>query len=190
MSGVTPPEVGEEIWIAPQVGYQTVEEVRELSGETYLFKTKGDKGDEDYQVRIRNEKHRAYSIEYTRFAIDLAMKYHSDREKANKVFDSIVRAWGREDIDSLLAEYANNVDSLPGYDLEFILHALDWIMENEDAIFGERSDNKQEQINQKLATHDIEKPRDRAGSQLAMGLFAGIVAGNHPVDELYDADLL
>ena len=37
MSEVAPPQIGEEIWIAPQVGYQTVEEVRELSDDTYLF---------------------------------------------------------------------------------------------------------------------------------------------------------
>jgi len=190
MGDVTPPQVGEEIWVAPQVGYQTVEEVRELSGDTYLFKTKGDKGDEDYQVRIRNDNHRAYSIEYTRFAIDLAMKYHGDREKANKVFDAIVRVWSGEDADGLLNEYDEDVASLPGYDLEFILHALDWIMENEDAIFTERSDRKQAEIDEKLDEHGITKPSERAGSQLAMGLFAGIVAGNHPVDELYDADLL
>jgi hypothetical protein len=190
MSDVTPPTVGEEVWIAPQVGYQTVEAVQEVSENTYLFKTKGDKGDEDYQVRIRNEKHRAYSIEYTRFAIDIAMKYQNDREKANEVFDAIVRAWDGEEIDDVLDEY--DIESLPGYDLDFILYALDWIMENEDKIFHERgrSDNKQEQIDEKLAEHDIEKPSDREGSQLAMGLFAGIIAGNHPVDELYDADLL
>lgn len=189
MGDVSPPQVGEEVWIAPQVGYQTVEEVRKLSGDTYLFKTKGEKGDEDYQVRIRNEKHRAYSIEYTRFAIDLAMKYHDDREKANEVFDAIVRAWSGENVDDLLDEY-DGVDDLPGYDLEFVLYALDWIMANEDAIFGGRSDDKQAEIDEKLAEHGIEKPSDRDGSQLAIGLFAGIIAGNHPVDELYDVDLL
>lgn len=164
MSEVTPPQVGEEVWVAPQVGYQTVEEVQKLSEDTYLFKTKGNKGDDDYQVRIRNEKHRAYSIEYTRFAIDLAMKYHNDRKKANQVFDSVVRAWSGEDVDDLLEEYAEDADDLPGYDLEFILYALDWIMENEDAIFEGRSDNKQEEIDEKLAAHDIKKPSNREGS--------------------------
>jgi len=46
-----------------------------------------------------------------------------------KVFDAIIEVWNGEPVDEVYRKYSDDVKDLPGYNLEYILYALKWILD-------------------------------------------------------------
>ena len=71
------------------------------------------------------------------------------KEKAMKVFSAIIEIWHNKPVKEVFEKYKNEVKGLPGYDLEYILYTLKWILEQGDINFEEnpkRSEDKQKEI--------------------------------------------
>ena len=105
------------------------------------------------------------------------------------VFDAIIRIWQREAVGKVLEKYKEEVKNLPGYDLEYILYALNWILEQEDINFKDRPPKRQKELDEIFEKLKIEAPENRRGSQLAISLLGNIVLGFHPVEALLKANL-
>jgi len=106
-----------------------------------------------------------------------------------KILDSIVEIWQRKPIQNVLSKYKTYSFGLPGYSLEYIQYALNWILEQEDVNFRGRPKSKQKEINQILQKCKVKSPSNRAGSQLAISLFCNITLGVHPVQAFIRANL-
>ncbi|MEM3459000.1 MAG: hypothetical protein QXN36_00215 [Candidatus Bathyarchaeia archaeon] len=85
-------------------------------------------------------------------------------------------------------EYAKNNIKFFKY-LEYILFALNWILEQEDINFWGRPPNKQQEINEILQNCNVTPLGDRLGSQLAISLFCNVALGVHPVQAFIRANL-
>jgi len=106
-----------------------------------------------------------------------------------KVFDAIIEVWNGEPVDEVYRKYSDDVKDLPGYNLEYILYALKWILEQEGINFKGRPQKKQEQLDKILKRHNIIVPKGREGSELAISLFCEIASGVHLVEALIRANL-
>jgi hypothetical protein len=106
-----------------------------------------------------------------------------------KVLDAIVEIWNKSPVQDTLNKYKNFASGLPGYNLEYILHALNWILEQEDVNFTGRPNSKQQEIDDILRKCNITPLSDRSGSQLAMSLFGNVALGLHPVEAFIRANL-
>ena len=89
-------------------------------------------------------------------------KMCADRNKAYDVLLAIVFMWHGIGIDEIL-RISKHIN-LPGYPLEYILYALEWILEQEDINFTGRPQRKQDEIDKILKTLRIETPKGRLGS--------------------------
>ncbi|MCX8202181.1 MAG: hypothetical protein N3H84_08820, partial [Candidatus Caldarchaeum sp.] len=102
----------------------------------------------------------------------------------------IVNMWNRSETPNAIIEgYRNDLNDLPGYPLEYIIHALNWILEQEDANFTGRPPRRQEELDEVMKRFGIFTPRGREGSQLAVSHFCNIASGMHPVEALMRANL-
>jgi len=97
--------------------------------------------------------------------------------------------WQGENVKEILKEYKTQTNGLIGYDLEYILYALRWILEQEDINFNGRPEKLQEKLNEKCKKAGVSVPTQRKGSQLAISLFCDILLGVHPVEALLAANL-
>jgi len=114
-------------------------------------------------------------------------KMCADRNKALGVLRAIVDMWHGIDVDKILRKFKDI--NLPDYPLEYILYALEWILEQEDINFTGIPQRKQDEIDKILKTLRIETPKGRLGSQLAIALLCDVFLGTHPVEALLKANL-
>lgn len=167
-------------------------DVRPLSNGWVLVKTENSKSPRDFRVRAVYQQHplRYYTPKHAHFAIDLYGKWCADRQKACKVFQAIADVWWqRQPIAQVLAQYKAATQGLPGYDLEYILNALEWILEQEDVNFKNRSPGLQKRLDAELRKHKVQVPPNREGSQLAIVLLLETAKGKHPVEAMLTAGI-
>lgn len=105
------------------------------------------------------------------------------------VFRAIIDVWHGEPVKDVLSKYWDRVKGLPGYDLEYILHALKWILEQEDINFMGRPKEKQRQLDEICSKCQVVVLEGRKGSQLAISLLCDIISGAHPVEAFLRANL-
>jgi len=162
-----------------------------LSNGWVLVKTEDSKSEKDFLVRTVTDvsSRKFYTPKHAHFVIDFFGKLCQDKNKASKVFDAIIKMWQGIRIGDLLGKYKEETKGLVGYDLEYTLYALKWILEQEDINFNGRPQKLQEKINEKLNKLGIVTPSGREGSQLAISLFCDIVLGVHPVEAFLSARL-
>jgi hypothetical protein len=122
-----------------------------LSNGWVLVKTENSKSTKDFKVRTITDVNlkKFYTPKHAHFVIDFFGKLCQNREKAIKVFDAIIKIWHGESVKNILREYENEVKGLVGYDIEYILYALKWILEQEDINFNGRPVKLQEKLNEK-----------------------------------------
>lgn len=168
-----------------------IKEVRKLSNGWVLLKTENSKSTDDFKVRVifSLKPQRSLTPKHAHFLIDFYGKLCADRQKARFVFDSIYEVWQGNKIEDALKNYQLKTLSLPGYPLEYILNALEWILEQEDINFKSRPLKKQREIDTVFKRLGICPPPNRKGSQLAIFLFAEVLLGTHPVEALLKAGL-
>jgi hypothetical protein len=166
-------------------------EVITLSNGWILVKTENSKSPKDFLVRTVTDvsSRKFYTPKHAHFVIDFFGKLCQDKNRASKVFDAIIKMWQGVRIEDLLDKYKKETEGLVGYDLEYILYALNWILEQEDINFNGRPSELQEKIDEKLEKLGILTPPGREGSQLAISLFCDIVLGVHPVEAFLSARL-
>jgi hypothetical protein len=168
-----------------------IKEIIRLSNGWYVIKTENKKSFQDFKVKtiFSLKPLRSLTPKHAHFAIDFYGKLCANKEKAMKVFNAIIEVWGTKPVEEILKKYENEVKDLPGYDLEYILHALKWILEQEDINFAGRPQKKQQQLDEFLKKQGIITPRGRKGSELAISLFCDIANGAHPVEAFIRANL-
>lgn len=179
-----------KVRIGDRIRGRKVLDVVNLSNGWQVVKTENTKSPRDFRVKIVNPKHpQGLTIKHAHFAIDFYGKICQDREKALKILEAIGRLWNGENINELIEEYEPQTSDLSGYSLEYILYALNWILEQEDINFTGRPLGKQRELDRKIKRQGIKIPMGRRGSQLAIALFCDIASGVHPVEAFYSAGL-
>ena len=166
-------------------------EVVPLSNGWVLVKTENTKSPRDFKVRtiIDVDLRRFYTPKHAHFAVDFFGKLCQDKEKAEKVFGAIIEVWQGENVKKVLDKYTPQTKDLVGYKLEYILYALNWILEQENINFSGRPQKLQEKLDEKCKKANVEVPEKCKGSQLAISLFCDILAGLHPVEALLAVNL-
>ncbi len=183
------PKVGEE-WGKGRYR-KKIREVVKLSNGWYLIKTDNTKSKNDFKVRVifSLQPLRSMTPKHAHFAIDFYGKVCANKEKSKKLLEAIIKMWKGEDIKQILQQYNCFALDLPGYSLEYILYALNWILEQEDLNFTTRPLKKQEQLNETCIQQNIQLLPQREGSHLAIALLCDIMNGTHPVEALLKANL-
>jgi len=163
----------------------------ELNNGWIIVKTENRKSQKDFKVKTIYQKEplKYYTPKHAHFAIDLYGKFCNSEEKAKMVFEAIIKIWHKEDVKKVLEEFKEKIKNLPGYDLEYILYALKWILEQEDINFKGRPEKKQKELNEIFEKLKIKVPEKREGSELAISLLGNIILGFHPVEALLKANL-
>lgn len=169
-------------------------EVKELSDNQTLVRTEGTLSDEDFRVKLINEHHpRGVTVKHAHFAIDFFGKLQYDHEIGGRVLQSLVDIWHGESVENILNEWEAppQQQNLPGYNLDYVFYAMDWILQQEDINYepGERDDSKQSEIDAILQQQGVSTPDGREGSELAISLFCDIANGTHPVEAFYRVNL-
>jgi hypothetical protein len=174
------------------LGRKRILEVVKLSSGWILVKTENKKSLSDFLVKTITDK-RKFTPKHAHFLIDFYGKLCQDKENARRIFEAIIRLWEREGpVQKILTEtllLLKNPENIAGYDLEYILHALKWILEQEDINFTGRPPKLQQELDEKLQKAGITVPPGREGSQLAIGMFCDVLNGIHPVEALIRAGL-
>jgi len=168
-----------------------IKDIVKLSNGWYLIKTENSKSVQDFKVKtiFSLKPLRSLTPKHAHFAIDFYGKLCANKEKAMKVFNAIIDVWSGESVEEVLKKYGSEVKDLPGYDLEYILYALKWILEQEDINFTGRPQKRQQQLDEILRKQGIITPEGRKGSELAISLFCDIASGTHPVEAFIKANL-
>jgi hypothetical protein len=181
-----------ELEVGEKLGGKRILEIVELSNGWFVVKTENKKSARDFKVRTvwqLKPRKRYFTPKHAHFAIDFYGKLCADREKAMKVFSAIIEVWNNKPVKEVLEMYKNEVRDLPGYDLEYILYALKWILDQEDINFTGRPEKKQQQLDEILKRQGVITPKGREGSELAISLFCDIVNGTHPVEAFIRVNL-
>ncbi len=105
------------------------------------------------------------------------------------MFRAIIEVWQGKPVKSVLGKYFEDLAHLPGYNLDYILYALKWILDQEDVNFKGRPEKLQQMLDNKCKLAKVDVPQSRKGSQLAIFLFCDIFLGVHPVEALLSANL-
>jgi len=168
-----------------------IREIRQLSNGWYLIKTENAKSKQDFKVKVvfALEPQRSMTPKHAHFLIDFYGKLCADGVKARNVLNAICEVWQDREPDEVLSRYAEGCKGLPGYPLEYILNALNWILEQEDINFTSRPERKQRELDEICVKQGIIAPVNRKGSQLAISLFCDVANGTHPVEALLKANL-
>jgi hypothetical protein len=170
-------------------------DIRPLTNQMILVKTENGKSPNDFRVRTvtfynqQTRQMRYYTPKHAHFAIDLYGKWCANPSLAWQVFRAIVAVWQGQPPSQVLSSYAASLQGLPGYDLEYILNALDWILEQEDVNFTSRPLELQRQLDAELEQAGVQAPPNREGSQLAVVLLLRVAKGMHPVEAMLAANL-
>jgi hypothetical protein len=180
-----------ELKVGERFRGKEIKEIVKLSNGWYIVKTENSKSLKDFKVKtiFSLQPLRSITPKHAHFAIDFYGKLCSNKEKAMKVFNAIIEVWNNRPPEEVLRKYKEQVKGLPGYDLEYILYALKWILEQEDINFVGRPENKQKQISEILQKQGVITPEGRKGSELAISLFCDIANGTHPVEAFMKANL-
>jgi len=182
----------QELKIGDKLGGRRIREIIALSNGWLLVKTDDSKSPRDFRVRTvwqLKPRKRFFTPKHAHFAIDFYGKLCANREKAMKVFNAIIEVWHNSPVDEVIKKYKKEVEGLPGYDLEYILYALKWILEQEDINFKGRPESKQKQLDEILRKVGVTTPEGRRGSELAISLFCDITNDIHPVEAFIRANL-
>ena len=168
-----------------------IKDVRRLRNGWVLVKTENGKSVGDFMVRTIYQitPLRYYTPKHAHFAIDLYGKWCRNPKDAWDVFSAIVEVWQGQPVAQVLERYAQRAQNLPGYDFEYILCALEWILEQEDINFGGRPAALQAWLDAELQGAGVQVPPRREGSQLAMVLLLRVARGQHPVEAMLAANL-
>ncbi|MDW8136569.1 MAG: hypothetical protein RMI74_07255 [Thermodesulfobacterium sp.] len=168
-----------------------IREIKILSNGWCLIKTANSKSEKDFLVKVifSLKPPRSMTPKHAHFLIDFYGKWCANKEKASLVLEAIYRTWQRKKVEEILKDYDEQVKNLPGYPLEYILYALEWILEQEDLNFKGRPEKKQNELNEICERQGIRVPEGRQGSQLAIALFCEVASGTHPVEALLKANL-
>ena len=181
-----------ELKVGETLGGKRIREIIKLSNGWFVVKTDDSKSPKDFKVRTvwqLKPRKRYFTPKHAHFAIDFYGKLCADKEKAMKVFNAIIEVWYNKPAKEVLEKYEKEVKGLPGYNLEYILYALKWILEQEDINFRGRPPDKQKQLDEILNKVGVSTPQEREGSELAISLFCDIVSGTHPVEAFIKANL-
>ena len=181
-----------ELEVGEKLGGKKIQEIIKLSNGWLVVKTDDGKSPRDFKVRIvwqLKPRKRYFTPKHAHFAIDFYGKLCANKEKAMKVFNAIIEVWHNKSVERVLEKYKNEVKGLPGYDLEYILYALKWILDQEDINFRGRPENKQKQLDEILGKVGVKTPKGKEGSELAIALFCDIASGTHPVEAFIRANL-
>ncbi|MDW7998239.1 MAG: hypothetical protein RMI30_02155, partial [Thermodesulfovibrio sp.] len=112
-----------------------------------------------------------------------------NREKTLNLLRAIYELWNSRNPQEVYNKYKDKISDLPGYPIEYIIFALDWILEQEDINFESRPRRKQEELDKICSMQNITTPDGRHGSQLAIALLCDVANGTHPVEALLKANL-
>jgi len=181
-----------EIKVGEYLRKKKILDLVQLSNGWYVIKTEDSKSARDFKVKTifqTTPRIRSLTPKHAHFVIDFYGKLCANREKSMKVLEAIVEIWNRKPVHDVLSRYQGMVSELPGYKLEYILHALNWILEQEDVNFIGRPESKQEEINDILRKCTVTPLPERLGSELAMSLFCNVALGAHPVEAFIRANL-
>jgi hypothetical protein len=123
---------------------------RPLGNGWYLIKTENGKSERDFKVKVifSFSPRPSMTPKHAHFVIDFYGKICADRQKAEKVLAAIVEVWQGNPVAQVLSRYQQECERLPGYPLEYILNALDWILEQEDINFTSRPGRKQSELDE------------------------------------------
>jgi hypothetical protein len=171
---------------------KVIKDVIQLSSGWYLVKTEDGKSKNDFRVRVvtqTNPRMRTFTPKHAHFLIDFYGKLCSSHESGKMVLNAIIDVWNGEPVTGVLESHDRKSDSFPGYPLEYILHAMNWILDQEDVNFTKRSAEKQKFIDLSLKNAGVTRIPLRPGSQLAIALFCDVFSGIHPVEALIRANL-
>jgi len=155
-----------------------------LSNGWYIIKAPGTLSEKDFKVKaiFSIKPQSSLQPKHAHFAIDFYGKICNDKEKAMNVFKAIIDIWHRNSIENTLNNYKKLVENLPGYNLEYILYAMRWVLDQEDINFKGREEKKQRELDEICGKQNVIVPVGRKGSQLAMSLLCAIANGMHPVE--------
>lgn len=181
-----------EIKVGEYLRKKKILDLVQLSNGWYVIKTEDSKSARDFKVKTIFQtipRIRSLTPKHAHFVIDFYGKLCANREKAKKVLEAIVEIWNKKPVQDVLSRYQDVASELPGYKLEYILYALNWILEQEDVNFIGRPERKQEEINDILRKCNVAPLTERSGSELAMSLFCNVALGSHPVEAFIRANL-
>ena len=174
-------------------GKKVIKEIIPLSNGWFLLKTTNGKGPGDFRVRTVYQTIptvRYITPKHAHFVIDFYGKLNANKTAAMKLFEAIVETWKGRDVPAALTGVKDMIGELPGYDPEYILYALNWILQQEDINYRvTRPPRKQQEINEILNKSSVPVLENRAGSQLAMSLICNVAQGTHPVEAFIKASL-
>lgn len=182
----------QKIQIGEYLRRKKILDIIKLSDGWIIIKTENSKSVNDFRVKTiyqTTPRLRYYTPKHAHFAIDFYGKICADKNKAMKLFDAIIETWNRRNIKDVIGKYQKDVRNLPGYSLEYILYALNWILDQEDINFTDRPPKRQQEIDDLLNKLNIKSTTDRRGSQLAISLFCSLVLGEHPVNAFIRVNL-
>jgi len=167
-------------------------DIKKLSNGWVIIKTENSKSEKDFKVKVIFSLNPPRSItpKHAHFLIDFYGKLCANKMKALNVLKAINEMWhSNSEIKKLLEKYEPQTKELPGYSLEYILYALNWILEQEDINFKTRPSRKQKELDEICNKQNIAVPKGREGSQLAIALLCDVANGTHPVEALLKANL-
>ena len=181
-----------EIRVGEYLRKKKILDLVQLSNGWYVIKTEDSKSARDFKVKTifqTSPRIRSLTPKHAHFVIDFYGKLCANREKTMKVLEAIVEIWNKRPVQDVISRYQSLENELPGYKLEYILHALNWILEQEDVNFTGRPNNRQQEINDILQKCNMTALSERSGSQLTMSLFCNVAIGLHPVEAFIRANL-
>lgn len=162
-----------------------------LSNGWILLKTDDSKSKRDFRVKVvfSLKPQRSLTPRHAHFLIDFYGKMCANKEKSKKLLLAIYEVWKGKDVKEVLNTYQKELEDLPGYPVEYILYSLKWILEQEDINFKGRPKKKQKDLDEICKKQNIETPKGREGSQLAIALLCDVMNGTHPIEALLKANL-
>ncbi len=180
-----------EIKVGSKIRNKEIKEIIRLSNGWLLLKTENGKSAKDFRVRLVTSTKPLHSMvpKHAHFVIDLYGKLCQDKSAGMNVLKAIYEVWKTKDVRGVLQKYQDASISLKGYPLEYILYALNWILEQEDINFTGRPEKKQKELDTILSSLGFSVPEGRLGSELAISLLCDVGSGTHPVEALLKANL-
>ena len=170
-----------------------IREIRLLPNGWILLKTDNGKSQNDFRVKVvfaTTPRIRSMIPKHAHFAIDVYGKMCKDKQLGLELLDAIYETWQSRDVDQVIGNHQQlSMANLPGYPIEYILRALNWILDQEDINFTTRPAERQKILDDILAVRGYTVPFGRLGSQLAMSVLVDIGNGTHPVEALLKANL-
>ena len=170
-----------------------IREIQHLPNGWILLKTDNGKSPNDFRVKVvfaTTPRIKSMIPKHAHFAIDAYGKICKDKQLGLELLDAIYETWQSHDVDRVVGNHQRLVAAdLPGYPVEYILSALNWILDQEDINFTTRPLERQKVLDDILAVRGYTVPEGRLGSQLAMSVLIDIGNGTHPVEALLKANL-